>query len=248
MRTASLGMLFAVPNVANPTPVAIASLKGCKVKVKQGKAYFRGNMLDIIDVANKGRDWSVEVDNADFRASAFNLLAGGTTVAGGNFPAIGEQQTLTAGAATATNAATFVDDGGVYDLTAGLWMTRVASAPAAKQYSGPAAGVYTTAAGDNGHIVYLNYTYSSATLGQTTTINNVLQSQSVAFKLRIYAPYVVNGQNRCIGIDFQSVHSEEINFDFNVEDFAAQNLKFTPTQDMIGSSALVAKLYTSELG
>jgi hypothetical protein len=247
MRTASLGMLFAVPNVANPTPVAIASLKGCKVKVKQGKAYFRGNMLDIIDVANKGRDWSIEVDNADFRASAFNLLAGGTTVAGGNFPAIGEQVTIAA-TNTATNSATFVDDGGVYDLTAGLWMTRVASAPAAKQYSGPAAGVYTFAGGDVGHVAYLNYTFSSATLGQTTTISNVLQSQSAAFKLRIYAPYVVNGQNRCVGVDFQSVHSEEIDFDFKVEDFAAHALKFTATQDMIGSSALVAKLYTSELG
>src|SRR4051812_25502964 len=101
MRTYSMGCIFAIPNVANPTPVPIASLKGCKVGIKQNKVGFRGNQLDIIDVGNKGRDWSVEIDNADFRGSALQLVAtGGVKVAGGILPAIAEQQTIATAAFT----------------------------------------------------------------------------------------------------------------------------------------------------
>src|ERR1700737_2427590 len=113
MRTFSMGCIFAIPNMANPTPVPIASLKSCKVTIKQAKKVFRGNQRDIIDVGDGARDWNIDIQNADFRGSAMQLVVpGGTRVAGSILPAIGEQQTLAAGAFTVTNSATFVEGGG----------------------------------------------------------------------------------------------------------------------------------------
>src|SRR5882672_1819110 len=163
MRTYSMGCLFAIPNVANPTPVPIASLKTCKVGVKQAKKVFRGNQRDIIDVGDAARDWTIEIENADFRGSAMQLVAPlGVKVAGGILPAIGEQQTIAAAAFTVSQSAVFTEDGGVLDLTAGKFLQRVASAPAVGQYSGPVAGVYTCNATDNGHVVLATYSYTPA--------------------------------------------------------------------------------------
>lgn len=249
MRTYSMGCIFAIPNVANPTPVPFGSLKGVKVGIKQGKAVFRGNQKDIIDVGNKGRDWGIDIQYADFRGSALQLVTGGTKVAGGILPAIAEQQTIATAAFTVSQSAVFAEDGGVYDLTAGLWMTRVAAAPAVKQYSGPAAGVYTCNAADNGHIVLVTYSYTPASpVGETTTVNNGIQDQSTAYKLRVYNPWVVNGSTRLVGGDFASVHFEEIDLDFKVEDFAAKNLKAFASQDMIGGTLKTFTYWSSELG
>src|SRR5216683_4974228 len=249
MRTYSMGIIWGIPNVANPTPVPIASLKGCKVALKQAKASFRGNNLDIIDVGNKGRDWTIDIQHADFRASALTLVAtGGTTAAGHVLPVIGEPITIAA-TNTAANGATFIEDAGVYDFALNKWMDRVASGATTGQYSGPtAAGVYTFAAADIGHAANLYYSSSSATLGKTTTINNALQSQSVPFKLRVYTPYLVAGAVRMVGLDFASVHFEELDLDFKVEDFSAHNLKGFASQDMIGSTQLTAKFFSSETG
>jgi hypothetical protein len=250
MRTYSMGCIFAIPNVANPTPVPIASLKTCKIGIKQGKAVFRGNQLDIIDVGNKARDWPIEIEHADFRGSALQLVApNGVKVAGGILPAIAEQQTIAAAAFTVSQSAVFAEDGGVYDLTAGKWMTRVASAPAVGQYSGPAAGVYTCNATDNGHFVIATYSYTPASpVGETTTVSNAIQGQSTPYKLRVYDPWVVNGATRLVGTDFLSVHFEEIDLDFKVEDFAVAHLKGFASQDMIGTSLNTMKYWSSEIG
>jgi len=252
MKTYTMGALYAVPGVANPTPVPIAFLKGCKVDIKQSKATFRGNMRDIIDVADKARDWTIDIENADFRASAFGLVvAGGTTASGTLGLALGEAAVI-ATSVTVANGATFSEDGGVLDLTANKWMQRVASAPATGQYSGPTAGgVYTFAAADVGHSAVFTYMYSVAASGQTTTVNNSVQSQSVPYKLRVYNPYGVvgsPGQVRLIGVDFASVHFEDLSFDFKVEDFATHSLKGFASQDMIGATQRVMTYFSSEIG
>jgi hypothetical protein len=248
VRTYSMGIIWGLAAGATPTPVPVASLKGCKVGLKQGKASFRGNNLDIIDVGNKGRDWTIDIQTADFRASALTLVAtGGVVTTGSVIPVINEPITIAA-TNTAAQAATFAEDAGVYDFLLNKWMTRVVSGPTTGQYSGPVAGVYTFAAADSGHLAALYYSFTSATLGQTVTINNALQSQSVPFKVRVYNPYIVGGVTRAVGLDFASVHFEEWDGDFKVEDFAAKNLKGFASQDMIGGTQKTAAYYIGELG
>lgn len=248
MRTYSMGIIWGIPAGATPTPVPIASLKNCKVALKQNKAVFRGNNLDIIDVGNKGRDWTIDIQVADFRAAALAMIAtGGVTTVGGVMPVIGEPIVIAA-TNSAAQAAVFVEDAGVYDFVLNKWLDRVPSAPTTGQYSGPAAGVYTFAAADAGHAANLYYSFSSATLGKTTTINNALQGQSVPFKLRVYNPFTVGGALRQVGLDFASVHFEEIDLDFKVEDFAAKNMKGFASQDMIGTTQKTAAYYSAEVG
>jgi hypothetical protein len=248
MRGFALGCIYAIPNVANPTPVPIASLKGCKVSVKQDKKKFRGNQRDVIDVGDGARDWDIDIDNADFRSAAFSLVAGGTTTVGSNLPNIGEVQTISAAAFTVTNSATFVEDGGVYDVTAQKFLTRVASAPAAGQYSGPAAGVYTCNAADNTHTVLVLYTNSSNTLGLKTAVSNAIQGASVAYKLRVYTPWQVGSNVRATGLEFYSVHFPELQFDWKVEDFSVKSIKAFASVDMIGVTGKTVDFFTSELG
>lgn len=250
MRTYNLGVLYGVPNVSNPTPIPIASLKGCKVGIKQSKKGFRGNQRDLIDVGDGARDWSIEIDSADFRAEALKLVVpGGTTVTGGRLVAIAEGPTTIPGTpfqVTVSQSANWAEDAGVLDLTAGVWMTRGATATGTGVYS-VAAGVYTFNTSDASHVVYISYAYTSASLGRTTTISNSIQSASTPFKLRVYDPYQVRGGTiRLAGLDFYSVHFEELSLDFKVEDFAAFGLKGVASQDMIGTSLKVCDAYDSE--
>jgi hypothetical protein len=190
MRTFTLGCIFAIPNVANPTPVPVASLKGCKVSVKQSK---KGFPREPARHHRRRRRRARLVDRDRQRGLPRLCVPPGRGRYGGEggiLPAIAEQQTIATAAFTVSQSAVFTEDGGVLDLTAGKWMTRVASAPAAKQYSGPAAGVYTCNAADNGHVVWVTYSYTPASpVGETTTVSNSIQSQAIPYKLRVYNPW-----------------------------------------------------------
>jgi hypothetical protein len=246
MRVFSMGALYAVPNAANPTPVPIASLKDCSVEFKQTKKQFRGNQRGVLDVGDGALDITFKIKNADFRGSALSLvIPGATSATTGLQVATGEAATIAAGSATVANSAQFSEDGGVLDLTAGKWLTRVASAPPVGSYS-VAAGVYTFNVGDNGHLLSIVYSYTVATGVVTMTYNNAIQSQSVPFKLRVYNPYTLNGASKLVGFDFQSAHFEKLSGAFKVEDFAEHDLEGFASQDMIGSTTLIFKEYVGE--
>src|SRR4051812_8930659 len=190
MRVFSMGLIYAVPAGANPTPIPIASIKGAKRSIKQPKSSFRGNMRDVQDPGDGPRDWNIEIQAADFRAEQLGLLIPNLTqVTGAPNVAISEQFTIpsTPFQVTVANGATFKENAGVYDMTAGKWMKVGASASAAGIYSfNGVTGQYTFNTADSTHVVLISYTFSSATLGRTTTVNNTLQSQSVPYRVRLY--------------------------------------------------------------
>jgi hypothetical protein len=170
-----------------------------------------------------------------------------------NIPATPEQFTIPATPfqVTVSQGATFAEDAGVYDLTSGKFMSRGATATGAGVYAvNVVTGQYTFNTADSGHIVLISYAFSSATLGRTTTINNTTQSQSIPFKMRVYNPYqaIPGGATRLIGLDFPSVHFEELSLDFKVEDFMSHDLKGFASQDMIGGTMQTCIAYDSELG
>jgi hypothetical protein len=51
-----------------------------------------------------------------------------------------------------------------------------------------------------------------------------------------------------VGLDFASVHFEELSLDFKVEDFAARGLKGFASQDMIGVTQRTVTYWSSEIG
>jgi hypothetical protein len=118
------------------------------------------------------------------------VLAGSTTSTGQTAAANNETATVptTPFQVTAVNGATYVDDLGVYDYTAGIWLSRVASAPATGQYSVTVAGVYTFASADTGHQVGLYYTYTLAT-GKKVALTNPLMGAATVFQLVVFNTY-----------------------------------------------------------
>ena len=73
-------------------------------------------------------------------------------------------------------------------MTAGKYLSRVASAPTTGQYS-VAAGVYTFAAADTTHVVQISYNYTAASTGTTVAFANQLMGQNTTFKLELFNTY-----------------------------------------------------------
>lgn len=89
---------------------------------------------------------------------------------------------------TVANSSTWTTDLGVVKASDGTVFTRVASAPAAGQYS-VAAGVYTFAAADANANVKISYLYTQASTGEKITITNSLQGPSGSFTGVMVFPY-----------------------------------------------------------
>jgi hypothetical protein len=123
--------------------------------------------------------------------------------AGGILPAIAEQQTIATAAFTVSQSAVFTEDGGVLDLTAGKWLTRVASAPAtgstaARRRASTPATLRTTATSS---LVTYSYTPASP-VGETTTVSNSIQSQSIPLQAPRLQPVAGERRVRLVGLDF----------------------------------------------
>jgi hypothetical protein len=112
------------------------------------------------------------------------LFSGGTKTTGSENVMEDEEDTIpgTPYEVTVDESATFVEDLGVYNVTNGEWMTKVASSPATGEYS-VSAGVYTYAAADEGDLVRACYVYTSAS-GENLIVPNAVPIPSVEFELR----------------------------------------------------------------
>src|SRR6185369_14385510 len=166
-----VGLLTLTPSGSNPTPVPCGVLQEVTVDIDQTTKELRGAYKAPVDVALADLKFSGKAKFARILASVIAaVLNGSTTASGSTAGAQNEVGTITAGSVTVSNSATFVEDLGVIDTNTGLQMTRVASAPTTGQYS-VAAGVYTFAVADNGHVVWINYSYTT-TGGKTVTYNN----------------------------------------------------------------------------
>jgi hypothetical protein len=245
MRQFSMGSVYALPSGANPTPIPFGILKSASVDVKQAKVAIRGAKKAPVDVGDGSLDIAIKIAHADFRASSLAMIASGSTSAtGSKLVASAERATVptTPFQITVSQSATFSEDGGVFDVTAGKWLTRVAAGPATGQYS-VAAGVYTFAAADVAHVVEITYAYTSATVGFTTTFNNQPQGVSTGFLVRLYNVFSVAGVLKPVGWEFPNVHFQSLSMAFKVEDWAEQNLEGLAAEDATG---LVYKEYVGD--
>ncbi|MGH6836541.1 MAG: hypothetical protein ACREC9_13595 [Methylocella sp.] len=149
--------------------------------------------------------------------------------------AFNEAGTITTGAVTVANAATWLnDDGGVIRTTGGLPFTKVASAPAAGQYS-VAAGVYSFATGDNGTAVQISYTYAPVNAAlQKLVVTNQLLGTTPTFKALLYTTFlgvpITLSVNKCT--------SSKLSFQTKLEDFVIPEFDFSAFDD--GTGAVLA--------
>lgn len=183
-RVFGAGRFFGINNVANPTPMRAVTPQDMSIDFKRAtKSLFGENQL-AADVAAGEMTVTGKVTMGGLNARLFSdLLFGDAGVTGSILEADNEAGTVPGTSTyivTVTNSATWTTDLGVYNLTTGKRMTRVATSPATNQYS-VAAGVYTFASANASANVQISYLWTSASAGEQLTLSNQLQGPTGAF-------------------------------------------------------------------
>jgi len=176
---------------------------------------------------------------ANINAGQFNdLFFGQTTAAGQQVPIFSELGTIptTPYQVTVANSATWLADGGVVNTTTGLTMLRVASAPTTGQYS-VAAGVYTFAAADVGNGVAIDYIYTLAGSGVTTTLINQQAGTTPNFKGVFVMKSAASPGNavKQLVLTLNLCVSEKLALATKIEDFVIPELDFEACADIAGN-------------
>src|ERR1700722_8376366 len=182
-----VGFLFATPSGSNPTPTRFGRLQDVSVDFSYDQKLLYGSTQCAREQA-RGRakiDLKTTVGVVDpilFNAVYFGL----TSATGETLNSVDETATPSSGTFTVANGATFSQDLGLYNTITGLWMTRVASAPAIGQYAvNTTTGVYTVNTAQNGQSLRASYTYASASTGSNLAFSNQLMGSNVIFSVQL---------------------------------------------------------------
>lgn len=227
--------------VANATPRQLATLQEASVEFSFNVKELMGNMQFPVAVARGAGKISGKAKFAAFSAAAVNdLFFDGTSATGEIRVAYNEAGTPTTNSLTAANSATWLEDLGVFNRNTGTFMERVASAPAAGQYS-VAAGVYTFAAADSNPPVYLTYRHSQAAAGKTITITNQLLGVQPTFSAVLSTRFThADGITRQLNFKLNSCMSSKFAIATKLEDFIIPDFDFQAFADAAGNIGTIS--------
>jgi hypothetical protein len=232
------GIVTLVPAGANPSPLQIAVLQDVSVEEKWGEKELRGRYQAPLDVARADLKVSGKIKFARLNANMLSAIrAGSTVVPGSTQVALNEAGTIPAPSGPYTiqtaNHSTFVTNLGVYDKTAGLWMTCVASAPSTGQYT-LSAGTYTFAAADTGHIVAITYTFTVAG-GFTVAYANQLMGAASTFSMILWNEYTSSqGHQSQVLTQFGAVRIPGFTTTVKNSDYTMYDLDYAVSEDANG--------------
>lgn len=243
------GKLIATPTnladgsvIATPTPVILGTMQDISVDMSVEMKTLYGSKRYPIAVGQGKGKISIKAKYAEIDGKILGSLFLGKTASAGVKAAVFDQRTVipaTPGPYTFTvappNSGTFVEDMGVVFEATGVQLTRVASAPAAGQYSVSGSGVYTFAAADQGKAVLQSYEYSVASGGEVFNITNETMGYTPSFKMLLQNGY--DGKNfvmkltRCV--------SGKLNVPLKNDDFALYDFEAEAFADATGSLGYV---------
>jgi hypothetical protein len=187
-----IGFLSVVPSGTNPTPIRIAVLKEISVKTSTDFEELYGEEIDPIDAADKSRSTEISAKASGFNALLYAAAFGASATTGSVIGVKDETATIptTPFEVTVTHGATFALDCGVIDTTAGIVMTRGATATAAGVYAvDTATGKYSFNTADAGHVVSASYLWTDAANGKTVAIGGSLAGAATQMRLDIARTY-----------------------------------------------------------
>lgn len=230
------GALFAKGTGANPGTIQVATLQETSFDFKAtnkelmgenqfAEAIGRGN-TKITGKAKSGRFNGALLNEIFFKQPDAQILAQAKLLA------LDEAGTVATTSITVANAANFVEDLGVQFAATGMPLTRVASAPAAGQYSvNETTGVYTFNATDNGTAMKLSYLYKTTAAGaKTLKVQNQLAGEAPTFR----GIFVSKFQGQTMTLVLNALVSESLAFGFKSEDFSMPDFSFAAQADSLG--------------
>jgi hypothetical protein len=237
------GDLVLIPNTTNPTPVMFNALQDISVDIKFDKKVLHGQKQFPIAVARGKGSIDIKFKDAEVNGAMFNSVFFGDTASVGQLIlAVKETGTIPAASTytiTVDNDATFVLDCGVHYFdsaanTIKAW-TRVASAPAAGEYS-VAAGVYTFAVADANKTVLISYTYTTTSGGTTTTLTNKNMGSAPQFK----AIYSTSFEGKRFTIQLNACQSDDLKLAAKNEDYMIPEITASAFADAAGNVGIVS--------
>lgn len=228
-KTDALGVALAVPQAYR-----LGILQDVSTDFSfEGKPLYGANVLPVDRGRGKAK-LAFSAKTADIKAAALTALHFGVTPSAG-FKGMAVDVTGTIPATpfavtpTVPSAGTWLADMGVSD-TSGNQYTRVASAPAAGQYS-VSAGVYTFAAADTGKAMLFSFEYSSST-GLTVPLTNSLMGYSPSFQVLLYN----DTKGSKLAMKLTNCQSEKLALPFKNEDFVIADFSWEALDDGTGSA------------
>ena len=221
------GSLWGIDSGANPTPPRFGALQDVSVDISLSSKELHGSYQFPLAVARGTGKIGCKAKWAQLSGRILNnLFFSSTKSAGQTSVAQDELGTVATTTVTVANSANFVEDLGVRYAATGIPLVRVASAPAAGQYS-VAAGVYTFNATENGTQMKFDYSYSIAATGEKIVIANQLLGQASTFKAVFTQSYATMRHTLTLNANVSS----KLSFGSKLEDFQMPEMDFSSFAD-----------------
>jgi len=176
-----------------------------------------------------------------FGAIYGDLFFGQTPAAGQLTVSENEAAVVPAGspyAVTVANAATYVDDLGVFYATganAGNRFTRVTTPASPGQYSvNLESGIYTFAAADAGASLLLSYLYNSGS-GKKLVLTNQLMGYTPTFKATFYTSKTTQSVPAGLALVLNACTATKLSLPTKVDDYEIQEFDFSAFADATGA-------------
>lgn len=225
------GALYVInTGIALPTPRRLATVQETSFDFKGDVKELMGENKFAVDVATgsikiTGKAKGGQVDPAFMNEMFF----GQTMTTGSRILVQNELVTVASAAATAAAGANYDTDMGVTNTVTGEVYTRVASAPAAKQYTiNVATGVFAFNATENGNVLSIDYIKRDAANGSTLTLNNTLAGASVIFKGVFTKKYTTG---HVLTMELQQCIADSMQFATKINDYAMPEFNFSAFAD-----------------
>jgi hypothetical protein len=239
------GKLIATPTnladgtaIATPTPVILGTMQDISLDLStEIKTLYGSKRYPIAVGQGKGKT-EIKAKYAEINGGILGSLFFGKAATGGIKAAVFDSPATIPAASpytltvTPPNTGTFVADLGVMFTDTGVQLTRVATAPAAGEYSVSALGVYTFASADQGKAVAISYEYSAtSTTGKIWTMTNETMGYTPSFSLLLQNGYdgknLVVKLNRCV--------SGKLSLPLKSDDFAVYDFEASAFADAAGT-------------
>ena len=231
------GSLFVKGTGANPNTYQVATLQEVSFDFKASNKELMGENLFAEAIGRGNVKVSGKAKTGRFNGKLLNQVffaqPDANTTAVGHLLALDEAGTVATAAITVTHAADFLEDMGVQLASTGEPYERVASAPAAKQYSvNEATGVYAFNATENSNALKLSYMYETSAAGaKSMAITNQLAGEAPTFR----AVFIQKFQGETMTLELNALVAESLGFAFKNEDFAMPDFAFGAQVDSTGA-------------
>ena len=212
-------------DIANATPINFGLVQEVQLDLQFTAKELYGQFQFPVAVARGQAKASGKAKMAQISGLAFNNLFFGSSLTSGQLAtSFGEAQSVPASTpftVSVANASAWQDDYGIVYAATGLPLTKVASAPAAGQYSA-AAGIYTFNSADAGKGLLVSYTYTVTGSGQQFTLANPLLGATPTFQAQLYTTF----QGKPVNVKLFNCVSSKLTFATKLEDFVIPELDF----------------------